>query len=446
MDIFKTKSIGRWRQAFFLQALLGISAFCFVGFDRMPAQDLEPSILTTLSGRLLLSSGSSAIPCFGYDFPIQNSSSLAFGIDSNQTIHLLWTGYWQSGFNLFAFYSSSADGQNWSPCQIIDTGQAYEPQVVVDATRSRVHLIYRSNLNGISHRIVQQGTVSNAVAIDNHASVVAPSVALETGTGGLHAVWQEGYLYPLNDTTLFLHRTYYSRWNGSSWSAREQNIYSEDTAYSSVSINPAGGLMLAWFQNYAASLPKGGADPGISNSPRTAFSLDAGLTFPLRVGVTAGYTTPQTDSSLLLGYSAADSKFHLLTNHFMWPAHSIVYRNTWDGVGAWSAPEDLGKNALDWAAPVYVGSSQNSRKTIFIWKAGNQLQMRLQNPSGTYSTVALGSTLAGQGYTVGTAAYQADNSFLHIIFNGQQISQTGIYYVKVPIGGAVYTYLPLIAR
>jgi hypothetical protein len=448
MDILKQIAIGLRLKAFFLLVLMGIFSSGSFGFSPLQAEDSIPPAISSLSGRSLLSQVSSAIPCLGYDFPSEVTSEMAFGIDANQTIHLLWTGRLRNEFNLYAFYSSSTDGQNWGPCQILDYWGAFEPQVAVDYPRGRVHLVYRS-LNGISHRIVQQGVVSNPVVIDNHEGVVAPNIALERGSGRMHAVWLEGYLQPIDAITSRLQRrTFYSLWNGSTWAARDQIVNNEDTAYASLAINPSGGLMLAWFQNWAESQPKSGVDPGLSISPRTAFSPDAGLTFPNRVGVTTGYPPPQTDNALLMAYSAADNKFHLLTNHFMWPGHSIVYHYTWDGVGAWSAPEDLGKNPLDWAVPVYAGSSLDNRTTVFIWKTGGQLQMRIQEPSGTYSTVDLGSALAAQGYTVGTAAYQSANYFLHMVFYGQKDGQPGIYYVKVPIADVTYTYsyLPLIMK
>lgn len=444
MDSMRPLSIGLWPKAIFLLTLLGISSSGSFGFSPLQAED---SVQPALSGRPLLSQLSSAIPCLGYDFPSGTSSEMAFGIDAGQTIHLLWTGRLRDDFNLYAFYSSSADGQNWSPCQVLDYWNAYEPQVAVDSARGRVHLVYRSNGKGINHRIVQQGVVSEALVIDNHAGVVAPNIALEKGTGRLHAVWLEGYMQPIDDITSQLQRrTFYSFWDGSTWAAREQIVNNEDTAYSSLAINPSGELMLAWFQNWALSQPKSGVDAGFSISPRTAFSPDAGLNFPIRVGVSTGYDPPQTDNSLLLAYSAADGKFHLLTNHLMWPGHSIVYHYVWDGLRAWSAPEDLGKNPLDWAVPLYVGSTLNTQTTVFIWRTGSQLQMRLQKPSGPTSTLDLGSTLAAQGYTVGPAAYQSANSFLHMIFSGQKDSQPGIYYVKIPTADASQTYLPLILK
>ncbi len=52
-------------------------------------------------------------------------------------------------------------GATWSPLQLLDTGNAFDPQIAVDDSHQIVHLVYRSNSNGIVHRTVVEGLVSD---------------------------------------------------------------------------------------------------------------------------------------------------------------------------------------------------------------------------------------------------------------------------------------------
>jgi len=421
--------------------------FLFAVWGQLQAQDPATDLSAPLIGRPLLSQKISTIPCAGYDFPVATVLDLAVAVDAQQRLHLLWTGKLEDYFDYFLFYSFSTNGRDWSPCQILDYWNTFEPKIVSDSARNRIHILYR-NETGILHRIVQSGVMSDAGLIDLGN---APKIALEESTGRLHCIWHEGYFYDVSSTVRqWRYRTFFSTWTETGWAARRQVVTNEDTAGATVAGSGTSQVMLAWFQDFGASQPKDNSDPGIPTFPRSAFSQDSGLHFPARVAVTDGngYPYPETIFNFVLGYSAADGKFHLMGMHAKAPGHSVVDHFVWDGVGAWSNPENMSNNTSRWAYPLYVGSPRNSKKTLFLWSVeGQGWQLGLRDRQGGWELRPLGQQIVNQGYSITNSAWDVDGTFIHLVLAGTQNGQPGVYYLQIPIGGGKEViYLPLILK
>ena len=144
---------------------------------------LITSIIITLA--ILSQSGPAPMPVTDYKGTVWGIST---GVESTGKIHVLWTGK-KPGFDRFtAFYSSSSDGVNWSPIQVLNQKDAFDPQVVVDDTRGVVHLILRSNDDGLLHFQVVKGTLGLPQVMEKETAV-RPKVSLNSKTGELFGVW-----------------------------------------------------------------------------------------------------------------------------------------------------------------------------------------------------------------------------------------------------------------
>jgi hypothetical protein len=361
---------------------------------------------------------------------VEQVNEVALAVESNGRIHALWTGVLNPYFKTFAFYSTSTDGVNWTPYQILNYWQAYEPQIVVDDVHHRVHLVYRSNYDGIVYHTVTNGVVSAPTVLDSDG-VVSPHLAVDATTGFVYAVWRQGYMYLLDDgiTSAWRQRTWYAYWNGSAWSGRLRKINDGDTCYSSIAAAPGGRVMLAWFQR-CTQTAGGATDPGEPNVPRTAYGDSNPNKFPLRQAVSDFYSIPEKDDTILFTYSPGDDKFYLAAEHLMWPGHSIIYRYTWQN-GTWSAPLDLVMNTDNWAAPVYVGAASNLAQVTYVYNYNDSLQMRTESNGVLGAPQALADYLTARGYAGTPQGFFTDRAGnLHMSVVGTKNGTVGFYYVR----------------
>jgi hypothetical protein len=357
-------------------------------------------------------------------------NEVALAVESNGRIHALWTGKLNPHFDIYAFYASSNDGVNWSPYQILNYWQAYEPQIAVDEAHQRVHLMYRSNYDGIVHHTVTGGVVSAPAVLDRQV-VTSPKLAVDPTTGFAYAVWRQGYEYLLSDgvTISWRQRTWYAYWDGTGWSARLKKINDGDTCHASVAAAPGGRVLLAWFQR-CAQTSGGGTSPGEPNVPRSAFGDADPASFPLRQAVSDFYTIPEKDDSILLAYSPGDDKFYLVANHLMWPGHSRLYRYTWQD-GAWSEPLNVVNNTAFWAVPYYVGTASDRAQVTYIYNYNWALEMRMETNGVVSAPQTLESYLAARGYAGTPAGYFTDRAGnLHLTVVGEKDGVAGFYYVR----------------
>ncbi len=306
---------------------------------------------------------------------------------------------------------------------------AYEPQIAVDDVHHRVHLLYRSNYDGILHSIVENGAVSAPTMLDSNGSV-APHIVVDPTTGYAYAVWRQGSWHSINSVTRdWRWQTWYAYWNGTAWSGRLKKINDGDTCDSSLAVAPGGRVMLAWFQRCNQSAGNA-ISPGEPNVPRTAYSTGDPTQFPLRQPVSDFYTVPEKDDTLLLTYSPAKDQFYLLSEHLMWPGHSVVYRYTWKN-GIWSAPTDLLNNSDFWAIPVYVGAAGSVAQIHYIYSYNSNLLLMTEIQGVLDSPVQLADYLTQRGYSAVLLGYFTDSvGGLHMAGQGTKAGVSGFYYVR----------------
>jgi hypothetical protein len=353
----------------------------------------------------------------------ESVSAAAFGVQANGRIHVLWTGTLNPAFGLFVFYSSSADGVNWSPYQILSYWDGYDPRVLVDDARGRVHLVYRVRDEGIIHRVVANDTISGPVVLEGDPAS-SPRLALDPASGRVHAIWQRGRWHAVPGALEWRYVARYAYWEGASWSRILRPINDADVNH--VSVAAAGGrTMLAWFQGWAATR----GDPGEANSPtvpRTATGTAIGR-FPLRQAVSGVYPAPETDESIMLAYSPYDDRFYMLCSHFMWPGHSVVYRYVWNG--SWSAPLDISGNAADWGTPVYLGTASGAGFTYYVYLQ-NILWARTETNGVLSPPQDVGQYLAGRGYTGSPVFFLAPGGTVHMVVAGKKNGADGLWYLR----------------
>ncbi len=369
--------------------------------------------------------------------------TVALAVEATGRIHALWTGKLNPNFADFLFYSTSTDGINWTPYQILEYWDAQDPALAVDDVHQRVHIVYStySNLDGIMHRLVANGVPAAPVVVAPHREyylsgitlpsghLASPDIAVAEDSGVAHLVWQENYTQrtgPFTVATRF--RAWYAYWNGTAWSAPQQKINDRDTDSVSIETTADGRAMMAWFQRWEQSAGNA-VSPGDPIVPRTAYGEAPG-SFPLRQAVHALYPQPERDESIVLTYAAGADTFVLATDHAMWPGHSRVYRYLWKN-GTWSEPMSVAGNTTGWAAPVYVGAAANSALIRYMYTDNGTLKLRTETNGvlGTAQTVA--DYLAARGYTASPLAYFTDkNGGLHLVVSGTKNGVGGFYYVR----------------
>jgi hypothetical protein len=256
--------------------------------------------------------------------------------------------------------------------------------------------------------------------------VTQPRVALDPGTGWVYAVWQRLYAYQLDPLTIsYRNRAGYAYWNGSAWSAVRRPVNDGDVAWVSAAAAPGGRVMLAWFQGWSDSLG-GPTDPGLSIVPRTAYGSDP-QHLALRQAVSAAYTVPEKEDSLLLAYAAADDKFYMFCEHLMWPGHSLVYRYTWNG--SWSAPLDVAGNSADWAMPVYLGTAPGVASVYYVYRH-NGLWSRRETAGVLDAPQNIDQYLADAGYSGTPVFFLGSTGAVHMAVAGTKDGAAGLYYLQ----------------
>ncbi len=389
-----------------------------------------PPLLLAVGVMLSLLAGSASVPThsFAATGPIggyvEEVGEVALAVDPGGRIHALWTGRLNPHFGLFAFYASSPDGLSWTPYTVLNYYDAYNPQIVVDAASGRVHLVYRSNSDGIIHHTVEQGVVSAPHVIDK-GGVVNPQLAVDSASGQAQLIWQQGALVKTSaDTFAYLLSVKYATWDGTRWTPQRQPINSRDTWQPSIAVAPGGRTLLVWFQEWASSL--GGAiDPGRPIVVRSAAGAQAGV-FSVRQAVSPSYSLPEKDNSILLSYSGGDGKFYLVCDHLMWPGHSQVYRYVWDG--AWSAPLDVAGNTTGWGLPRYIGAATSSPLVVYIYVANETLWARTESGGVLGVPENLDQLLANRGYANALSFFVDGSGGLHMV--AQRPGVAGVYYLR----------------
>jgi hypothetical protein len=305
----------------------------------------------------------------------ESISEVALAMEANGRIHALWTGKLNPNFETYVFYSTSTNGVNWTPYQILNYWGGREPRIAVDNVHGRVHLAYGSTYDGIVHHIVVDGVPSAPVVVApqnryylpgfslQSGGVAWPSLAVADDTGYAYLLWREAYFTRVGDTYPLRYRTWHAYWDGSDWSAPLRKINDRDTFYSSIATTPDGRAMMAWFQRWQQS-SGGGLGPGDPIVARTAYGDEPG-SFPLRQATHDLYPQPERDESILLAYSGGDDAFVIASNHAMGPGHSLAYRYLWKD-GAWSEPLDVAQNTSGWATPWYVGAATDQSLIYYV--------------------------------------------------------------------------------
>jgi len=376
----------------------------------------------------------------GYPESIAES---ALAIDASGRIHALWTGKLNPNFQTFLFYSTSVDGINWTPYQILDVWSAYEPQIAVDNAHARVHLIYSNLYDGIIHRIVANGVPGSAtVVVPRHeynqpglnlpsGGLIGPRIAVAENTGIVHLSWQEGYYKQLDAITYsFRRQAWYAYWNNGVWSTPQRKINDLDTAELSIAAAPTGPALMAWFQQWA-QLAGNGVTAGEPIVARTAYGDGTTLgRFPLRQATHPLYDIPERDESIRLTYAPGAGAFVLTSSHAMWPGHTRSYRYIWKN-GAWSGPLSVAENLSGISAPQHVGGAVNSALIRYVYTKNYVLTTRTETNGVLGPEQTIGNYLSTRGYIASALAYftGADGG-LHLLVQGEKDGVPGFYYVR----------------
>ena len=376
----------------------------------------------------------------GYAESITEST---LAIDATGRIHALWTGQLNPAFENFLFYSTSTDGINWTPYQILDAWSAYDPQIAVDNVHGRVHLVYGNLYDGIMHRVVVNGVPGAAtVAVPRRefnqpglnlpsGGLIDPRIAVAQDSGVVHLSWQEGYYKQLDAITYsFRRRAWVAYWNNGAWSAPQRKINDPDTAYVSIAAAPGGSVLMAWFQQWA-QLASDGINPGQPIVARTAYGNGTTLgRLALRQATHALYEAPERDESILLTYAPGAGSYVLASTHFMWPGHTRTYRYIWSA-GAWSDPLSVAENVTGVSAPQYVGAATNSAVIRYVYTKNTILTTRTETNGVLGPEQTIGNYLSSRGYSAAALAYftGADGG-LHLLVQGEKDGVPGFYYVR----------------
>jgi hypothetical protein len=364
---------------------------------------------------------------------------VAFAVEENGRVHVLWTGKLNPHFDNYSFYSTSVDGINWTPYQILNSWRSYQPSLAVDNVHKRAHLVYGTS-DGIVHRISAGGTLSAPeVVVEPRPSFLpdfplpsggigSPAITVAEDSGFVYLVWREGYYTHVDARYPYRYRTWHAYWDGSAWTTPQWAINDEDTFYSSIASSPDGRVMLAWFQRWEQSLGDT-VNPGDPIVPRTAYGTTAG-SYGLRQATHELYPVPERDESILLAYAPGTDTFVIASAHAMWPGHSRVYRYSWQN-GAWSGPLDVVQNSSGLALPTYVGAAADQALIRYVYSDGGVTKMRTEVNGVLNSPQPLADYLSARGYSGTPVAFFTDASGeLHSVVVGVKDGVSGFYYVR----------------
>ncbi|MBN1874951.1 MAG: Ig-like domain-containing protein [Anaerolineae bacterium] len=373
----------------------------------------------------------------------EDVSEVAVAVDATGRVHVLWTGKLNPSFETYVFYSSSTDGVNWTPYQILNYWGGRDPQITVDNVHQRVHLVYANTYDGIIHHTVVNGVPSSPVVVAPHNHYFLPNFSLQSGgvawpsltvaeeSGYAYLLWREAYFVRVNDYTYSLrYRTWHAYWNGNTWSTPLRKINDQDTQYSTIVAAPDDQVMMAWFQRWDQSSGDG-LGPGDPIVARTAYGTEPG-SLPLRQATHDLYPEPERDESILLAYSGGDDTFVLASDHAMWPGHSRAYRYVWKD-GTWSEPLSVAENTSGWALPVYVGAAMDTSLIHYVYSDDGSLKMRTETEGVLSAAQLVLDYLTTHGYSNcgSPLAYFTDPAGkLHMVVNGEKNGVAGFYYVK----------------
>jgi len=350
---------------------------------------------------------------------------IALGVESNGKIHALWIGNRKTDEYLdsMAFYSSSSDGATWSSYQELQSGDAYDPRIAVDNTNNKVHLVYRSNANGIIHRVVSGGIVSSPATISSDLGV-SPEIAVDPSNGYLHALWLKREWVTVNNATSAKDSAYYAFWNGSSWSTPVQAISTTNPGQPEIAVKPGGPVMIAWLQMADA----------YTGTIKSSYSSD-NATFSSPATVSSSYDWPEGDSSVFLTYAPLDGKFHVATDHLIAPGKSDIYHFTWDGP-AWSSYENATAGSSDkFSAREYLGSVENAAYLYFTWMEVDTGYLSRIKKEATLAPIQdIGRYFSDNGISINShASFLGPDGTPHMIVGEKEYEEGGVYYMRLPL-------------
>lgn len=368
---------------------------------------------------------------------VESVNEVALAIEATGRVHALWTGKLNPNFETYVFYSTSTDGVNWTPYQILNYWGGREPRIAVDNVHQRVHLAYGSTYDGVIHHTVVDGVPSAPVVVAPHKSyylpgfplpsggVAWPAIAVAEDSGYAYLVWREAYFARIGDTYPLRYRTWHAYWDGTAWSAPLRKINDQDTQYSTIAATPDGRAMMAWFQRWQQS-SGGGTGPGDPIVARTAYGDEPG-SFPLRQATHDLYPEPERDESIIMAYSPGDDAFVIASDHAMWPGHSRIYRYLWKD-GNWSGPLDVAQNTTGWATPWYVGAASDQSLIYYVYYQDG-LFFRTETDGVLGAPQAMADYLTASGYTGSPSAFFVDRAGgLHMAVSGTKDGIEGFYY------------------
>ena len=309
------------------------------------------------------------------------------------------------------------------PIQVLNQKDAFDPQVVVDDARGIVHLIIRSNDDGLLHFQVVNGTLGLPQIIDKEAAV-RPKVSLNSKTGELFGVWARVVMVEVPASTTMKWILYVSHWDGKQWQAP---VMVTDLVQSwDIAVNPDGAVLLGVINEN-------------QSSAQTYFAAN-GLAFGAPIAIQASYSWPEKDDSISVMYSSADQCFHSITGHLIWAGNSDIFHYFWNGA-AWEFQQNVSEGQeANFSARGFIGDLPDQQALLISWMEFLPQQETLmyrvikgsiitaKQDIGHYITDAKVALM-----TAGLHAFQTDaNGNLHLVVGEYQYMDGGVYYLALP--------------
>ncbi len=350
---------------------------------------------------------------------------VALGVEAGGRVHVLWTGKRPEDANFTAFYSSSTDGSTWSGPQILDTGNAFDPGIAVDDVHGRVHLVYRSNTNGIIHRTVTGGVVSAPTPIDvtvGLVTVVYPVVAVASESGTAYVLWlrRDWSGSPVVDTGML------AAWNGTAWGSPFSPLGDNDGTWSALAASPAGAVAIAAVVN---------------GRPKVSTSAD-GQSFTAAQWPVSSYPYPEQDAAVVVAWAADEGAFHLVTTHDLMPGSSELYGFSRHPVTAeWSGPLNLTEgSSAGWSVRPSLDSAFAQSFHYLTWMEDHETTNVLQGRTaagldlGAIHDISTDFAAAGvaTNFNIVHAVFLGVDGFPHLVIGAEAYQDIGVYYQRLP--------------
>jgi len=193
-------------------------------------------------------------PTIRVTWTVSGSSSPAIAVDSNDTVHIVWTECIIE--NREIYYKKTTDcGNTWTPTKRLtwNPGGSSNPAIAIDSN-DNIHVVWANGVGTnslIYHKVSTDG--GNTWSTVNRLSVpvsgfMKPDIAADQ-SGGVHVVWS----HPFSGKTDVLYRR--STNGGTTWQISQRLTWSTGyTGAPKIDIGPLGGIHVVYADNSPGNL------------------------------------------------------------------------------------------------------------------------------------------------------------------------------------------------